>query len=136
VFVHALDKPSHDIATSEIQSIRSLSGKGLGSISVLGPADAAPTGSAVFVAGTGAAVFLEVKGRVDVDEEINKAQSKLKKAADGAAKLQKMLADGEFVEKVSPAVLEVEKAKLEELKAQEGNYERSIEQFEKLKLEG
>jgi valyl-tRNA synthetase len=136
VFIHALDKPSHDIATSEIKSIRSLSGKGLGSISVLGPGDAAPTGCAVFVAGTGAAVFLEVKGRVDIDEEIKKAQAKLKKAADGVAKLQKALADEEFVEKVSPAVLEVEKAKLEDMKVQEENYERSIEQFEKLKLEG
>jgi valyl-tRNA synthetase len=136
VFVHALDKSSYEIANSEIQSIRSLSGKGVGSMEVLSPNAAVPTGCAVFVAGTGAAVFLEVKGKVDVDEEIKKAQTKLKKAAEGATKLKKILADKDFVDKVSPAVLEVEKNKLEELQAQERNYERSIEQFEKLKLEG
>jgi valyl-tRNA synthetase len=79
---------------------------------------------------------LEVKGRVDLDEEIKKAQVKLKKASDGASKLTKTLNDKEFLDNVSSGVLETEKGRLEDFKAQEQNYERSIEQFQQLKLEG
>jgi valyl-tRNA synthetase len=79
-------------------------------------------------------VFLEVKGRVDLDEEITKATTKLKKASDGAVKQRKVLSDADFLAKVSPAVQEVEKGKLEEFLAQERNYEKSIEQFQQLKL--
>jgi valyl-tRNA synthetase len=75
-----------------------------------------------------------VKGLVDLDEEIKKAQTKLKKASEIASKQRKALNDPDFVTKVSPAVQELEKAKLEEVLAQERNYEQSIAQFQQLKL--
>jgi valyl-tRNA synthetase len=113
----------------------SLVGKSVSTIEISAPKDAIPTGSAVFVVGANVAVFLEVKGRIDIDEEINKAQTKLKKASEGASKLIKTLNDKDFLEKVSSGVLETEKSRLEEFRAQERNYERSIEQFTALKLE-
>lgn len=112
-----------------------MSGKGVSSIEVIGSEDPTPTGSAVFVVGATSAVFLEVKGRVNIEEEIKKAQNKLKKASEGAAKQMKILGDKDFEAKVSSGVLETEKAKLEDFRTQEKNYERSIEQFEKLKLD-
>ncbi|KAL2357681.1 valyl-tRNA synthetase-like protein [Cryomyces antarcticus] len=134
-FVQCADTTSYETAKSEIQSIKSLSGKGVSSISVLSKDEPTPTGCAVFAVSSSAAVFLEVKGRVDVDQEIKKAQLKMKKAADGAQKQRKVLEAEGFEEKVSSAVLEAEKKKLADLLAEEKNYEGSIEQFERLKLE-
>lgn len=117
-------------------SIFSLIGKGVSAVEVASPSDSTPTGSAVYVVGTNVAVFIEVKGRVDLDDEIRKAQNKLKKASDGASKLLKTLNDKDFLDKVSSGVLDSEKARLAEFRAQVENYERSIEQFTQLKLEG
>jgi valyl-tRNA synthetase len=136
VFVRAFDDVTYETAENGIQAITSLSGKGVASIKILAPSAPIPTGCAVFVVSATVAVFLEVKGRVDLEEEINKAQNKLKKAADGAARQRKVLNDGDFLAKVSPAVQEIEKSRLDEFLAQERNYEKSIEQFQQLKLAG
>ena len=115
-------------------TIRSLSGKALTNLTILSPSDAAPTGCAVFAVSSSAAVFLEVAGRVDVEAEITKAQQKLRKAADGAQKQRKILDAEGFADKVSYQVLETEKGKLNDLLAEQKNYEDSIAQFEQLKL--
>ncbi|KAF2674470.1 valyl-tRNA synthetase [Microthyrium microscopicum] len=125
--VQASDDASFSIIKSELQAIKSLAGKGVTSVSILGPNDPTPTGSAVYVVGKTAAVFLEVKGQVDVDDEIKKAQTKLKKASDGASKLKMQLADEEFRAHVSAGVLETEETRLAEFDAQISNYERRIE---------
>jgi len=134
-FVQASDKATHEIAANELQAIRSLAGKGISSIKVLSPTDANPTGCAVYVVSSAVAVFLEVRGRVDVNEEISKAKVKMQKAADMAKKQRKVLDAEDFQTKVSEAVQEDERKKLTEALAAQENYERSIQQFEKLKLE-
>lgn len=101
----------------------------------MSPSEAAPTGCAVFAVSSSAAVFLEVKGRVDIDAEITKAQQKLSKASESAKKQRKVLDGQGFAEKVSHSVLETEKGKLKDLVAEQKNYEESIAQFEQLKLE-
>ena len=136
VYVQALDATSYKTASAEVQSIRALSGKGVTHIEVLSVSQPAPTGCAVFAVSASAAVFLEVKGRVDIDVEITKAQTKMKKAAEGATKQRKILDAPDFADKVSEAVKEAESKKLEDLLVEQRNYERSIEQFERLKLEG
>lgn len=136
VYVQALDDTSYETAKAEVQSIRALSGKGVAHIEILSASQATPSGCAVFAVSASAAVYLEVKGRVNIDAEITKAQSKIKKAADGATKQRKILDAPDFADKVSEAVKEAEKKKLEDLMVEQRNYERSIEQFEKLKLEG
>lgn len=134
-FVQASDNATHAIAANELQAIRSLSGKGISSIKVLSPTDDNPTGCAVYVVSSTIAVFLEVRGRVDVNDEIAKAQVKMQKAADMAKKQRKVLNAEDFQTKVSEAVQEEERRKLGEALAAQENYERSIQQFEKLKLE-
>ncbi|KAG9697153.1 valyl-tRNA synthetase-like protein, partial [Aureobasidium melanogenum] len=132
--VQCYDEKTYKTAADEQASIKSLSGKALTNLSIIGPNDATPTGCAVFAVSSSVAVFLEVAGRVDIDAEITRAQQKLKKAADGATKQRKILDAEGFADKVSHSVLEAEKTKLQDLMAEQKNYEESIAQFEKLKL--
>lgn len=136
VFIQCSDETSYETASAEVNSIRSLSGRGLADLKVLGPKDAAPTGCAVFAVSSSAAAFLEVAGRVDVDAEITKAQQKMQKASEGAQKQRKVLDAEGFADKVSYQVLETERTKLNDLMAEQKNYEDSIAQFEQLKLKG
>lgn len=133
--VQALTSAAYKIATAETLAIKALAGKGLASISILGPDSAAPTGCAVYSVGATATVFVEVKGRVDLDAEIKKGKDKMKKAAEGVEKQRKLLSAPDFESKVSGAVQEVEKGKLAEFEAEMRNRELSIQQFEQLKLE-
>jgi len=133
--VHCTDATSHATAEAEQTAIRSLSGRGLSSLTILPPSSAPPTGCAVFAVSSSAAVFLEVAGRVDIDAEIEKAKTKLAKANQGVATQRKILdADGFKEGNVNFSVLETEKKKLADVEAEARNYERSIEQFEQLKL--
>jgi valyl-tRNA synthetase len=84
---------------------------------------------------TSAAVFLHVKGRVDLDAEISKAQKKLDKTRGNMQKQSKMLKDAGYQEKVSAAVRETDEQKLVELEKEVQSFEETIKQFEQLKLE-
>lgn len=82
------------------------------------------------------AVYLDIRGRVDLGAEITKAKAKLEKASEGVKKQRKVVEAEGFAEKVSYQVMETEKSKLKDLEAEVGNYEMSVAQFEKLKLQG
>jgi valyl-tRNA synthetase len=135
LFVQATDKATYEIVINQVQAIRSLSGKGVASVNVLSPTEPSPTGCAVYVVSSTLSVFLEVRGRVNVDEEITKAQAKMQKASEAVTKQRKVLDAEDFQSKVSEAVQEEERKRLREALAAQENYERSIQQFEKLKLE-
>lgn len=134
--MHCTDETSHSTAVANQSAIRSLAGRGVTSLTVLSPSDSLPSGCAVFGVSSSAAVYLTIAGRVDIDAEITKAKAKMQKASDGVKKQKKVLDAEGFETKVSSAVLETEKEKLRDLQAEVGNYEKSVEQFEKLKLEG
>jgi valyl-tRNA synthetase len=135
IIIQAFDATSQKTIESEIQSIKALSGKGGASISVLGKDEATPSGCAVFAVSSAAAVYLQVKGRVDVQTEVKKLQGKLQKSSDSVRKQRMVLDAPDFADKVSDAVLDAEKQKLVDLLSEQGNYEKTLEQFEKLKLE-
>jgi valyl-tRNA synthetase len=118
-----------------MQSIKSLSGKGVSSLSVLSSTDTRPPGCVVFAVSSAAAVFLHVKGRVDIDGEISKAIKKLEKTKQGIEKQKKILGDESYKEKVSEELQEVEKRKLADLETERSAFEETIKQFEVLKLE-
>lgn len=82
-----------------------------------------------------AAVFLHVKGRVDIDGEISKASRKLEKTKQGIERQNKILGDEGYKEKVSAELQEVERRKLGDLDAEKRGLEETIRQFEGLKLE-
>jgi len=70
-----------------------------------------------------------------LDAEIKKGKEKMKKAAEGVEKQRKIINGPDFEQKVSGAVQQAEKQKLEDLLAEQRNRELSIQQFESLKLE-
>ncbi|KAI9701638.1 MAG: valine--tRNA ligase [Bogoriella megaspora] len=135
-FVQALDSASYSTAREQVSSIRALAGKGMSSISILSPEQSPPTGCAVFAVSASAAVFLKVEGRVDPEKEIEKAQTKMKQASEGAAKQKKMLEGEDFRAKGSDAVLKIEEQKLKDLETECRSFERSIAQFQEMRLKG
>jgi valyl-tRNA synthetase len=136
LIVQPLNHSAEGTITEELLSIKSLSGKNWTSIDIISSSAAPPTGSAVFAVSTDAAVFLKLEGDINIDDEIKKAQQKLKKAADGVTKQRKLVEAEDFKEKVSSAVREEEHKKLAEFEAQQRNYEKTIQQFETMKLGG
>jgi len=78
---------------------------------------------------------LHVKGRVDIDGEIQKANKKLDRTQAGIERQKKILNDPAYKEKVSQELQEVEKKKLADLEAEQGAFQETIKQFETLKLE-
>jgi valyl-tRNA synthetase len=135
-YILPLNDAAHNTlqAQTSLPSIRSLVGKTVSEVKILSPSDPAPTGCAVYTVGTAATVYLNVKGRIDIDKEITKAQDRLKKATETVEK-QKKVMDADWEAKVSDAVREQEKEKLKAAETESRNWEASIEQFEKLKLE-
>lgn len=91
----------------------------------------------MYTVGTAATVFLDIKGRVDLDKEIAKAKAKLEKANETKEKQAKIVAEmeAEGGEKVSGAVREGEREKLKVAEAEARNWEMSMRQFAALKLE-
>jgi valyl-tRNA synthetase len=118
-----------------VQSIKSLSGKGVTSIEVLSASDSRPTGCVAYPVSSAATVFLHVKGRVDIDNEIDKANKKLQKTRAAIQKQQKLLNDTAYQQKASVSLQEQDRKKLADLESEANGFEGTIKQFEGLKLE-
>ncbi|KAI1180924.1 tRNA synthetases class I-domain-containing protein [Nemania sp. FL0916] len=133
-FVKAADEAASASIAPQMASIKPLCGKVLAELTLLGPADEIPTGCAVFVLTNSIIVLLNVADVVsDVDAAIKKLQVKLQKKQVVATKQQELINRDGF-EKSSDVVQAAEKAKLEEAHTAVNNYERTIEEFEKLKI--
>jgi len=135
-YIQPLDSSTHDVlrAPTSLPSLRALTGKTVSSIEILSPADAAPTGCAVYTVSASATIFLDVKGRIDIDKEITKAQDRLKKANETVQKQRKIM-DEDWTNQVSEVVKEQEREKLRAAQLDGSNWQKSLEQFERLKLE-
>lgn len=121
--------------TEQVQSLKSLSGKGVTNIETLSGSEARPSGCVAFPVSSSAAVFLRVKGRVDLDNEIAKASKKLEKTRAAITKQQKLLADAGYLSKVSEALQEADRKRLLDYESEAKGFEATIKQFEDLKLE-
>ena len=69
----------------------------------------------------------------DVDAEIKKIRTKLQKSQAAAKKQQELMSTDGF-EKASEVVVQQEKKKLNDALAANDNYEKTIAEFEKLKI--
>ena len=118
-----------------MSSIKSLSGKGVNSIEILSSDKPRPQGCVAFPVGSSAAVFLHVKGLVDLDAEITKASKKLEKTKGTIDKQRKMVTDPGYLDKVAVATQQQDKQRLADLEAEAKGFEATIEQFKQLKLE-
>ncbi|KAL5421761.1 hypothetical protein PMIN04_005280 [Paraphaeosphaeria minitans] len=135
-FVQALDSTTNDVLAlpTSLPSLRSLTGKTVSTISILSPSDAAPTGCAVYTVGSSATCYLDVKGRIEVDKEIIKAQDRLKKANETVERQNKIMGVENWEEKANDVVKEAEREKLKAAEVDGANWQKTLEQFEKLKL--
>ncbi|KAF7542274.1 hypothetical protein G7Z17_g11717 [Cylindrodendrum hubeiense] len=135
VIIQGYNETSLTTVKQQVSSIKTLSGKGIKDVEILSPDAARPAGCVAYPVSTEAAVFLHVKGRVDLDAEIAKAQKKLDKAKSNIQKQEKILKDPGYVEKVSAAVQETDQKRLADAKQELQSFEETIKQFEQLKLE-
>ncbi|KAI0890620.1 tRNA synthetases class I-domain-containing protein [Annulohypoxylon maeteangense] len=135
VFIQTYDETAHETAVEQVQSIKSLGGKAVTDIEVIPGSQARPAGCVAFPVSSSAAVFLHVKGRVDIDDEISKANKKLEKTRLAIAKQSKLLSDPGYQQKVSADIQEVEKKRLADFESEAKGFEGTIKQFEALKLE-
>ncbi|KJZ73598.1 Valine--tRNA ligase [Hirsutella minnesotensis 3608] len=135
VIVQAYNETALKTCNNEVTSIKSLSGKAVKDMKVIGPDAPRPAGCVAYPVSTNAAVFLYVKGRVDMDAEIAKAQKKLDKARATAQRQEKLLADPGYKEKVAAEVQEADQQKLADARQEEHSFQETIKQFEQLKLE-
>ncbi|KAI0013408.1 tRNA synthetases class I-domain-containing protein [Xylariaceae sp. FL0662B] len=135
VFVQTYDETAHKTTVEQVKSIKSLSGKGVTDIEVISGSDPRPAGCVAFPVSSSAAVFLHVKGRVDIDNEISKAMKKIEKTRAAITKQQKLLADPGYQQKVAAALQEADRRRLADLESEAKGFEGTIKQFEDLKLE-
>ncbi|CEJ95014.1 Putative Valyl-tRNA synthetase [[Torrubiella] hemipterigena] len=135
VIIQAYDSTTLATCTEQIASITSLAGKTVSKIQVIGADATRPSGSVAYPVSTVASVFLHVKGRVDMDAEIAKAQKKLQKAQATIQKQEKILGDATYKDRASEAVREADEKKLAEAHQEVRNFEETIKQFEQIKLE-
>lgn len=121
--------------TEQLASIRSLSGKSVSKISILNPDDPRPGGCVPFAVNASATVFLLVKGRVDIDREIEKARKKMERAGEVVKKQEGILHDENYNKKVGDELKEVERRKLRDAVKEVEEMQKAVEEFERLKLE-
>lgn len=135
IFIQASDADSYKILEEQVTSIRSLSGKGIGAISVVAHDASRPAGCVAYPIGAIATVFLHVKGRVDLDAELDKATKKLEKTKGVADKQRKLVGGADYIAKVAIATQEVDRKRLADLESEEKGFAATIEELKQLKLE-
>ena len=139
IFIVFSDSTSLATCKAQIASIKTLGGKPTTqgdsvSITILTDKDPQPSGCVAQAVDANVAVYLVVKGRVDIDAEISKAKSRMTKASDVVRKQRKMV-DGEGWTKMKPEAQAAEKKKLDDAQKEVEVLEGSVGQFERLKLE-
>lgn len=135
IFIQAYETASHKTISEEKSSIRSLSGKGTLNIEILSPDHDRPAGCVAFPVSSAVSVFIHVKGRVNLDEEISKASKKLEKAHAAVLKQRKLISDPTYREKVAVATQDADRKRLADLESEADGFATTIEQFKTLKLE-
>lgn len=141
LYVQAHNRPAQDTLTSETQSLRSLCGKAVapsdsGSvITVLSSSDAQPTGCVAQSVSAAATVLMHVKGKINLEGEIDKAKKRLQIASMNVKKQRDILKGMEGKEGIRDEVKEDEKRKLEDGEAEVGILRGVVERFEALRLE-
>lgn len=133
-FIKASTATSLDKIRKQLADITTLGGKAISEVKALGAEEAAPAGCAVFVVSADVAVLLQVADRiVDIDAEIKKIGAMIQKNDFAIQKTHELMAREGFA-KVSDVVRAAEQKKLEDAEAAKENYERTLEEFNKLKL--
>lgn len=133
--IQLFNPTAHATCTDQLPSIRSLAGKGVASIHLLPGTDPKPQGCVPFAVSSAATVFLLVKGHVDIEAEIAKAQRKLERAVELVKKQNALLQDEAYQRNVGADLQEIQRKKLRDAEAEVREMQGSVIQFERLRLE-
>ncbi|KAF5102163.1 hypothetical protein D0Z03_000474 [Geotrichum reessii] len=134
VVVQATSNEAHATINDQEASILSLV-KAATKLDVLGAKDAVPSGSVVFTVSPDVSVYAIVKGHVDFDAEINKANQKIAKIEKSKVSLEKQTSAKDYEIKVKAEVREANQKKLEGYVAEISGLQAVVDTFQKLKLE-
>lgn len=133
--IQLFDQTSYETCTQQLPSIRSLVGKSVSDLSLLSASDPKPSGCVPAPVSSSATVFLTVKGHVDIDAEVEKAQRKLERARELLKKHKDILDAEGYHKNVSEEVFEAQRQKVRNAEAEVREMEASVRGFEGLKLE-
>lgn len=134
VVVQATTEEAYSTIADQEASILSLV-KAATKLDVLGANDAVPSGSVVFTVSPEISVYAIVKGHVDFDSEINKANQKIAKIEKSKASLEKQTSAKDYENKVKAEVREANQKKLDGYIAEISGLQAVIDTFQKLQLE-
>lgn len=139
IHIHTFSNTAHKTCAEQIPAMKSLGGKATmsdqSSISLLKASDTKPSGCVAQAVSATAAVYLLIKGQLDIDAEIKKAQDKIKKANEGVTKQKKILDGLAKAGKAEGEIKESEERRLEDARSEISILEASIGDLEKMKLE-
>lgn len=136
VYIQCLDSEALETCKAQLPSIRSLGGKAMtghaASVSILEPKDSKPPGCVAQAVGASAAVYLLIKGHVDLNAEIQKAETRLSKAREDVKKQRKII-EGQGWGRIKREIQEIEERRLNNAESEVRILEGSINHFESLK---
>ncbi|KAL8928715.1 MAG: hypothetical protein Q9172_000778 [Xanthocarpia lactea] len=141
IYVQLQTQTARQTLEAETQSLRSLSGKAVAAtdsgstITILSASDAQPTGCVAQSVSAVATVLMYVKGKINLEAEIDKAKTRLQAASMGVKKQRGILEGMEGKEGIRENVKEEERRKLEDGEAEVGILMGVVERFEALRLE-
>lgn len=137
IHIHTFSDTAQRVCAEQILAIKRLSRRerDQSSITLLKASDAKPPGCVAQAVSATAAVYLLIKGRLDIDAEIKKAQDKLEKANEGVTKQKKILDGLEKAGKAEGGKKESEERRLEDARSEISILEASIGDLEKMKLD-
>ncbi len=135
IIVQTYDPTSFKTVSDELHIVKSLGGKTLGELSVLGPENTTrPSGCVVAAVGSQAAVYLRVSKEVALEQE-EKGKASLNRAQEAVRRQTALINGAGWKEKAKPEVREHEEKKLRDAEGEVARLEEQIREFEKLRLE-
>ncbi|PGG98954.1 valine-tRNA ligase [Helicocarpus griseus UAMH5409] len=132
--IQTYDETSYNTVKDEVHIVKSLGGKYVGDIEVLGPENTTPpAGCVLSVVSAQAAVYMKVSDEVRLEQE-EKAKVNLGKALEVVKRQQGIMGSAGWKEKVKAEVREMEEKKLRDAESEVGRLEEYIRGLEKLRI--
>ncbi|KAL3475408.1 tRNA synthetases class I-domain-containing protein [Aspergillus californicus] len=126
IIVQTYDATSFKTISDELHIVKSLGGKTLGDLSVLGPENTTrPSGCVVAPVSSQAAVYLRVSKEVALEQE-EKAKTSLEKARDLVSRQTALISNAGWKEKAKPEVREQEEKKLRDAESEVAQLDEQI----------
>jgi valyl-tRNA synthetase len=133
VYVECSKESEFDTVQTQKESIVSLI-KAIDEVEVVKSSSDVPTGVILQAVTPEINVHVLVKGLVDIDEEIARAQKKIVRSQNQKDSLEKTMSNEGYLAKASKEAVEQDKARLETAIAEIEGYEATIANLERLKL--